>query len=69
MGWREKRMKRLTNRRAYCREVSEFFAGVMMDPANDKDEPLLARCRLRLDELDQESMYLEGSILRLQNVK
>jgi hypothetical protein len=59
-------MKRLLNRRMYAREVSEFFAGVMMDPANDGNETLLARCRLRLDELDQEAIYLEGAILRLQ---
>jgi hypothetical protein len=67
MGWRDRRMKRLLNRRAHGREVSEFMASVLLAPkASEEDQ---ARARVRLDELDQESMYLEGAILRLQKIK
>ena len=59
-------MKRLTNRRAYTREVSEFMAGVLMEPkASEEDQ---SKARVRLDELEQEAIYLEQAILRLQKV-
>lgn len=66
MGWRENRLKRLTNRRAYCREVSEFMASVLMSAtASESDQ---SKARVRLDELEQDSIYLESAILRLQKV-
>lgn len=64
MEWRERRLKRLINRRAYSREASEFFAEQLMDPSLSSHQQEV--CRRRLDDMDDESKYLEGAILRLQ---
>jgi hypothetical protein len=64
MEWRERRLKRLTNRQAYAREASEFFAQQLMDPSLSSHQQEV--CRRRLDDMDDEATYLEGAILRIQ---